>query len=303
MAASQSTKAFTCERCGHESTTKGNLIIHLKKKNACSTTNSQRTREEIIISLTRVSDKPKIHGCNYCELMFSTPQGKHQHIKICPNHPANELRNKVNKMEKIIEQLQTELKSHKLSGNTTNNIQNQQNNNINIILNNFGNETTPQFTPEFLNHCLLNPSKGLTSLIEKIHYNPELPENYNLRHKSTKNNTLQKFIDHNWHDCDASNTLDELIRKGYRILNAYYTDQVANDPSIVEDEMKAMIYGKFRFLGDKRSLEYSAVKRDLRLLVKDKTIFLLASQGTQLNDDEMEEIQSEIAGALSSCVE
>lgn len=299
----ETTLKFVCERCGHESTTKGNLIQHLKKKSICSTTNSKRTREEVIASLTRVSDKPKIHGCNYCDLMFSTPQGKHQHMKTCPNHPSNELRTKVNKMEKIIEQLQTELKSQKNSVNTTttNNIQNQQN--INIILNNFGNETTPQFTPEFLNHCLLNPSKGLTSLIEKIHYNPELPENYNLRHKSTKQNTLQKFIDHNWHDCDASNTLDELIRKGYRILNAYYTDQVANDPSIVEDEMKAMIYGKFRFLGDKRSLEYSAVKRDLRLLVKDKTIFLLASQGTQLNDDEMEEIQSEIAGALSSCIE
>lgn len=80
---------FVCERCGHKATTKGNLIQHLKKKTVCPTTNSKRTREEIIASLTRVSDKPKIHGCNYCELMFSTPQGKHQHMKACSQHPKN----------------------------------------------------------------------------------------------------------------------------------------------------------------------------------------------------------------------
>jgi hypothetical protein len=299
MANSHVTNKVICERCGHESTTKGNLILHLKKKNVCPATDSKRTREDIIVSLTRVSNKAKVHGCNYCELMFSTSQGKHQHMKVCPKHPENELRTKVNKMEKIIAELQTELQSQRNNMHTTNNIQNQQNNNINIIINNFGNESTPTFSPEFLNHCLLNPSKGLASLIERIHYNPELPENHNLRHKSTKQNTLQKFVDHNWHDCDASNTLDELIRKGYRILHAYYSENVENNPLIIEDEIKAQIYGKFRFLSDKKSLEYSAVKRDLRLLVKDKTVFLLAPNGTQLNDDEMQEIQSEIVVALS----
>lgn len=299
MTNQQTTAKFICERCEHESTTKGNLILHLKKKNACPTNNSKRTREEIIASLARVSSKPKIHGCNHCELKFSTPQGKHQHMKICSKHPENELRTKVLNMEKMIAELQIELHSQRNQIHTTNHIQHQQNN-LNIIVNNYGHETTPSFSPEFLNHCLLNPSKGLASLIEQIHYNPELPENHNLRHKSTKQNILQKFIDHNWHDCDASNTLDELIRKGYRILNAYYTDHVLKDPAIMEDNMKVMMYDKFRFLGDKKSLEYSAVKRDLRLLVRNKTIFLIASQGTHLNDDEMKEIQSEIEGALSS---
>lgn len=292
-------KKFVCIRCGHESRTKGNLVSHLKKQTPCNDTNSKQSREEIIKSLTRVSEKPKVHGCSYCDQMFSFPQGKHQHMKVCPKNPQNVLLAKVNNMEKIIEQLQSELE--KKNSTTTNNtvIQNQQNNNISIILNNYGSETTPQLSHEFLNNCLLNPKKGLPSLIEKIHYNPELPENYNLRHKSTKQNTMQKFVDGDWHDCDASNTLNELIKKGYRILNAYYSDHVANDPSIIEDEMKAMIYEKFRFLGDTKSLDYNAVKRDLRLLVKDKTIYLLAPHGTDINPDEMEQIENEIEGALS----
>lgn len=295
---SQTTTKYVCDRCGHESKTKGNLIQHLKKQKECPDTFSKETREALIKSLTRVSTKPKIHGCSFCDLKFSFLQGKHQHMKICPKNPQNELIAKVNSMEKIIEKLQNELVQR--GSSTVNNtvIQSQQNNSINIILNNYGNETAPQLTHEFLNNCLLNPTKGLPSLIEKIHYNVELPENHNLRHKSTKQNLFQKFIGSNWHDCDASNTLDELIRKGYRILNTYYTDHVANDPTIFEDEIKARIYEKFRFLGDKKSLEYSAVKRDLRLLVKDKTIFLLASDETSINPDEMEQIESEIEGAL-----
>lgn len=304
-------KKYKCERCGHPTSTKSNLLQHLRKKTPCIANNSQRSREVIINELLEPivdNNSDKNFKCDYCNKRLSSAPGKSQHKKICPKRP--ELL-----METMIKNLQEELNKNKndiidlreqlMKNNTTtimntNHIHNQHNNNnINIIVNNFGNETTPMFTPEFLNHCLLNPSKGLTSLIEKIHYNPELPENYNLRHKSTKQNTLQKFIDHNWHDCDASNTLDELIRKGYRILNTYYSENVENNPSIIEDEVKAQIYGKFRFLGDKKSLEYSAVKRDLRLLVKDRTIFLLASQGTQLNADEIEEIQSEIVGALT----
>jgi hypothetical protein len=294
---SKSNKFFCCERCKYEATTKGNLIQHLKRKNECPTIHSSKSRQDIIANLTRVSEKKKTHVCSYCELMFSSLQGKHQHMKVCSNNPENELRNKVDNMEKIIEKLKIELQKHIVPSQVHNNIQNQQN--INITVNNYGHEIISHLTPEFLNKCLLNPSKGLPSLIEKIHYNPDIPENYNIRHKSTKQNILQKFIDSNWHDCDASNTLDELIKKGYRILNAYYSDHIANDPSIIEDELKAMMYEKFRFLGDKKSIEYSAVKRDLRLLVKDKTIFLLAPYGTQLNPDELKEIQIEIEGALA----
>lgn len=293
------TVKFACDRCGHETKTKGNLIQHLKKQKVCPDTFSKETRESLIKLLTRVSDKPKKHDCSFCDSKFSFLQGKHQHMKICPKNPQNELLAKVNSMEKVIEQLKNELEQRAPSTYNNTVIQSQHNNSINIILNNYGNETSPQLSHEFLNNCLLNPTKGLPSLIEKIHYNIEIPQNHNLRHKSAKQNLFQKFIDSNWHDCDASNTLDELIRKGYRILNTYYTDHVANDPNFFEDELKAKIYEKFRFLGDKKSLEYNAVKRDLRLLVKDKTIFLLASDGTDINPDEMEQIVSEIEGALS----
>lgn len=84
------TREFICERCGHEATTKGNLMLHLRKKSVCAAINSDRTREEIIKNLTRVG-KTKTHKCNYCESMFSTPQGKHQHMQVCAYHPKKKL--------------------------------------------------------------------------------------------------------------------------------------------------------------------------------------------------------------------
>jgi hypothetical protein len=75
-------------------------------------------------------------------------------------------------------------------------------------------------------------------------------------------------------------------------------DEVANNPSIFDDELTARMYEKFRFLGDKKSIEYCADKRDIRLLIKDKTIFLLASQDIQINLNEMEQIEEEIEEVL-----
>jgi hypothetical protein len=151
------------------------------------------------------------------------------------------------------------------------------NNTVNINLNNFGSEDVSYLTNEFLAYCIMNPKKGMTSLIENIHYNKDYPANHNIRCKSLKQNVFEKYVDSQWRACDASNTLDELIRRGYRILNTYYVEHVMNDPSICDDEMKQRAFERFRFLGDTSCNDYYAVKRELRILVKDRTMYVLQS--------------------------
>ena len=162
-----------------------------------------------------------------------------------------------------------------ITNNTNNTFNIVQNNQNNVVLNTFGNEDTSHLAHEFLSHCLMNPTKGITHLIDSIHYNPDVPANHNVRHKSTKKNTMEKFIDAHWTECDASNTLDELIRKGYRILNAHYAEHFMNDPSLIENEIKQKAMERFRFLSDKKSNDYYSVKRDLRLLIKDRTVYVI----------------------------
>jgi hypothetical protein len=223
-----------------------------------------------------------------------------RHRKVCKAAPENEVVTLKNELENIKLQMNTIQDQHMKSlseivdlkkilehsasssvsastsiNNTTNNIQNNFQN-ITITVNNFGNENTSYLTPEFLSFCLMNPRKGLTSLIENIHYNAEYPENQNLRCKSLKQNIFEKYVDYEWRACDASNTLDELIRKGYRILNAHYADNFMNDPEVLEDEIKQRAYERFRFLTDTNCQDYFAVKREIRLLVKDRTMYLIA---------------------------
>jgi hypothetical protein len=159
------------------------------------------------------------------------------------------------------------------SNNTTNNV----NTVNNVTLNSFGNENVSYLTHDFLSYCLMNPKKGMATLIENIHYNKDYPENHNVRCKSLKQNVFERSIDSEWRICDASNTLDELIKKGYRILNAHYTEHFLADPEFFDNEMKQRALEKFRFLGDTTCTDYFAVKRDIRLLVKDRTMYLLES--------------------------
>jgi hypothetical protein len=228
----------------------------------------------------------------------------YKHSRKCKDNPQHNITNNVdsltgdgastsqtrndvlNAINDKLDMLSKAMHVQNITINTTNNnnIINTQNttNNITQTINNFGNETTSHLSPEFLEHCLRNPKKGMSKLIENIHYNPDVPENHNLRCRSLKQNTFEKLVDAEWRICDASNTLDELIRKGYRILNAHYAENVQSDPSFFDDEDKVRMYEHFRFLSDTSCNDYYAVKRDLRLLIKDRTVYLLVSPDTTI---------------------
>lgn len=279
---------WTCERCGHDTTSKQNLISHLNNKTPCNTTSSSIDRDVYIKRLTHKPITNKSIVCEKCQKVVHKA-GYARHKKTCKGHKdemssmkseIEALRMQVSTIQSEHERSLKELKvlKEQVSIHTTTNIQNNTiNQTITFNINNFGSENTSYLTPEFLSYCLMNPRQGMTKLIDKIHYNEDYPENQNLRCKSLKQNVFEKYIDSEWRACDASNTLDELIRKGYRILNTHYTDNFMNDPEVIEDEIKQRAYERFRYLSDTTCNDYFAVKREIRLLVKDRTMYLIAS--------------------------
>lgn len=300
---------FTCKLCKlYETASKQSLITHLQRKKICSTS-TEFTREFLINELVTKEYNTVTFDCIYCKKKFNHRSNRSKHTKICKQKNANgasssttpntthdesdndddnvdtnivvdavefeQMKKEMMDMKKTIEALIAHA-PHTII-HTTNytpiNVAIQNNTTINA----YGNEKTEHLTHDFLSHCLLNPSKGLPSLIENIHYNKEFPENHNLRCKSLKQNIFEKYVDSEWRECDASNTLDELIRKGYRILNAHYMEHIMNDPSVYEDENRIKMYERFRFLADNTCNPYHAVKRELRILVKDRTVYVLSS--------------------------
>lgn len=287
--------AHQCRRCGYSATTKASLIRHLQSKSPCQPSEDDTSREVLIEQLQRREHKTDTTHCPTCnKLLAKTNIARHK--KVCKKNTQQEmiqvpvetlhnLQAQIQLNQAQIDELRSELQKHKetsrgssqastsiVNNNTTIN----NGNTYNIQLNNFGNENMSCLTPELLTYCLTNPKKGMSSLIEKIHYNKDYPENHNLRCKSLKNNIFERFINAQWTLCDASNTLDELIKKGYRILEAHFAETFLSDPDFFDDEHRAESMQQFRqVLTDKTSNDYHSVKRDLRLLVKDKTMYLL----------------------------
>lgn len=283
-----------CKRCGYSATTKASLIRHLQSKSPCQTTNNETEREVLIEQLQRREHKTDTTHCPLCnKVLAKTNLARHK--KVCKKNPHQDmvqvsvetlqnLQAQIQHNQAQIDELRSELQKHthtsrgssQASSSIVNNTTINNGNTYNIQLNNFGNENMSCLTPELLTFCLTNPKKGMSSLIEKIHYNKDYPENHNLRCKSLKNNIFERFTDAQWTLCDASNTLDELIKKGYRILEAHFAETFLSDPEFFDDEHRVESMQRFRqVLTDKTSNDYYSVKRDLRLLVKDKTMYLL----------------------------
>jgi hypothetical protein len=301
--------AFSCERCEKEFTCKRNLIHHLQRQNKCWPKRVDSPDVQSLLTKITTKNVNEVNfPCKYCTQRFNSKSAMYKHSRKCKNNPQHNITNSGSKLtsddastsqtrhdflESINDKLDMLTKAihvQNITINTTNNnniINTHNTNNITQTLNNFGNETTSHLSPEFLEHCLRNPKKGMSKLIENIHYNPDVPENHNLRCRSLKQNTFEKLVDEEWRICDASNTLDELIRKGYRILNAHYAENVQSDPTFFDDEDRVQMYERFRFLSDTSCNDYFAVKRDLRLLVKDRTMYLLASPETKLENEEI----------------
>lgn len=276
-------KEWICKRCFHSTSTKSNLLSHLRNKKPCLVDTEEGGVDVSIqsyIDELLTPKQPKKFACPHCDSRFSYNQSMNKHIRGCKKNPVNV--NVKDDKDKIIEELQAEIEQYKKqqAQSSTTIINNNNGTIINITINknNFGSEDTSYITDDFIKYCIENPSKGIAELIENIHYHPDHPENHNIRCKSLKKNVFEKLVDSEWTLCDASNTLDELIKKGYRIMNTYYMDNIHNDTDIQDDEISQAKYQFFRFLGDKSSNQYYSIKRELRLLVKTKTdtLYVLA---------------------------
>lgn len=270
---------WICKRCGHTSTAKCNLLKHLRRKTPCQPKIENTSVEDCINELVRKEYNNKTYDCPYCSTKFNAYQNRHRHMKTCKEADKIQKESIIKLLEEQNALLREQLDIQKnavTSINTPHIVNNiTHNNTINITLNSFGHEDTSHLTHELLSHCLLNPTKGLPKLIDNIHYNPNIPSNHNLRYKSTKNSSLEKYEDEHWIECDTSNTLDELIRKGYRILNTHYTEHFMTNPEYTDNEVEQRALERFRFLSDKTCNEYHSVKRDLRLLIKDRTMYVV----------------------------
>ena len=182
--------------------------------------------------------KNSTNFCDFCGKNFTRAYGLTCHLKTCKTKKLVENENdKDKKIEELIknqEQMKEQMKEmvEKLlinSGNTTNNNNNNNHNSHNTInntihINNYGNENTDYLKGDYLNKLLQGAFTAIPKLIENIHFNPQHPENHNIKITNKKEPYVKIRKNDKWELQDKKETLETLVDDKYYILEDHYAD-------------------------------------------------------------------------------
>ena len=204
---------YNCECCNFNTLLKSNFMNHLKTNKHIG--NSQH---KVIPKSTFVENsQPKVNpestslfSCKYCEQKFKFKQSMYRHIKYsCTKNKTEDLTELVRLLNLQLEhkdkQLETQSKQidklmDKLEINnyTQNTNSNNTINVTNINLLNYKDTDTSHLTDEDYKKCLEKASRCVLKLIEKVHFNPDKPENMNIYISNMKNNYMMMYKENKW---------------------------------------------------------------------------------------------------------
>ena len=280
-----------CKRCNVKFNAKHHLLNHLKRKFKCKPIDLDHDLPvDGLIEEMNKKEKCK-YTCEKCSKQFTTKQNLKRHNDCnCKNNinaivnlkntnidsiKYDFLKNYVQEIENRLKEVETNSSKILTSIDGSNNNINIQNNILHIQLQNFGNEKTEHLTSQFLDKCLLECNSGVTNLLREIHFNPNIPENHNIRSLSKKQNTLEMFSDGVWHACDKNNTLDKMIRNGYKILFQHFANTHLDNDTEEQQQRNEYINEYLTKIMRKEGNIYYELRRDLYMLILDGNFYIL----------------------------
>ena len=261
--------SFYCNTCGIHTKSQKNLNIHFASAR-------HKLREQN-------KQNKKQHVC-FCGKVFTQVSNLYRHRKKCDIRPVSSitepeqiiqvLKEENNKMKEEMDELRKQVEM--LIGNTgkniasnnnskignQNNIQNQQN--VNITVNSFGSENIDHITDQII--CKLIKTAPFTcvpQLIEKIHFDPEHPENHNIKITNKKLNYAEIVKNNKWVTANKKKVIDDVIQKSYDILDEKYND---NKEEISDKRKERFENFQEKFENEDESLRKN-MKNDVDLLL------------------------------------
>jgi len=229
---------YTCPRCGYNTYHICAYKKHLQRQKICPAKHAEMSQNDLYEHFTNSFEerKVKVYKCDICNQAFDTPQKKYQHKLRCSSKNVN---------EQIREQVQQQVKqilSNVNIGNTTNINNNGTFNTINIInaptvhKKDFGGqENTEYLDQDMLMYSLKD--QDIHTVLKELHFNPEHPENHNVRVKNLNQNLMEYIENGKWVVDNKDRVLQYMVMNGWRILDTFYrdnTDTVENSMSETE---------------------------------------------------------------------
>jgi len=223
--------SFTCERCGHRASLKGNLVAHLKRKHPCKTNLRDVSPGELLRELSPRDTYP--FACGHCAKKFKHACSLSRHKSVCEQKNKDESKHRETQSSSSPDD----------RGNPTNVVNimniNNVNNNVthnNIVINAFGREDLRSVTPTQLSAYVRRTSKGLVDLLEQIHFQD--PSNRNVRAFDHRGDLVEYHDGNRWLFAQKHKIIQRLVENGQGLLQDHFEER--------EDDLrKNMSYSLF----------------------------------------------------------
>jgi len=236
---------YKCKKCNKIFTHFGNYNYHIMRIFPCDQNDSSPKNKIIEQEQPEIAEEEENDEltCKYCKKRFSRRD-------VCRRHENFNCKNKkIIEKEKENKKLKEEIKMNKQTiinnfqtiNNYQQNIQNIQQNfggfNSEVNLNPFGKEDISFLTNGVMKNIFKNPDLGIAQLIRLIHFNPEIPQNHNVRLKNKKEPYLNVFNGQNWELRDKDDTIQDLIISKKEIADDYFENLLTQqDANIIQKQ-------------------------------------------------------------------
>ena len=267
---------YKCECCNYSTKKKYNFDKHiLSNKHKLMIVNTKTTQSKHVVNTKTTQNqdlvadiKTHLFSCKYCERQFKFKQSMYRHIKYsCTKNKTEDLTELVRLLNLQLEQqrndFQNQLKTQskqieKLMCKLEINNYSQTNNTINVTNNitllNYKNTDTSHLTDLDYRKCIKNPLSCVLNLIEKVHFNPEKPENMNIYIPSLKDKYIMMYQDNKWM-CENREELNTIYRHKEELIEYWINENKDEDIqkffnrySHIKDEEMGYIMDKLKLM-------------------------------------------------------
>jgi len=218
---------LTCPKCSKKFSYPADLKRHLARKTPC------------VIEITQENEDDE-KKCNTCDKTFSTRGNLIRHQKNCKESDLEKVLAHIDKLTKIVEELEGK---PSLVTNVSN-INNTQQNIIidykQVTLCQFGHENLERLDMDYVRQIMLeHPEQYTPLMIQAIHADPALLENHNIYY----DNMTEEIMIYTktgeviaWEAKSAVDVNAELVRKAIRYIKSHPLAQNIPRGTILEDD-------------------------------------------------------------------
>jgi len=305
--------AYTCDRCGFEETRRHHFLRHLRRKYPCRPKLQDVPIEELLRKYLNYktnldtspwmefinkmtpneskriqmnpnesslhsppkSRQPKKYWCAGCKKKFTTNSNMRKHEKKCPKKQHLDRLEDLDQQTEVHEHETRLVKIQNNIGTQNNNNNTQINNNVTVNILPYEQTDVSHLTDRDYQRAFNRASMCVPQILEKIHFDPEKPQNHNVYISSMNNKYIKLHNGERWNLRDRDETLEDLFADAeYMLENKLEIWQEEEDPKSERATKKFKIYLEVK---EKAAL-YNRIKQELKLLLFNNRSLITAEQ-------------------------